>query len=169
MLSPLLIDGRYCRVWRASADLLAVMPPVKDVPAHSDYEDIWVLRHNGLEYVTSHSCEWHTDWPQMFNFLVAAGGGHFSVSNLGRLQSSQEIVMPTRHTLYVKRGHIIQLWPMAYHKVECSKDISMISLDGPRDVRRFGRRRDLEKRFIDHITKNAVGQLRPQFAQPQGA
>lgn len=119
-----------CRVWRASEDLLEVLPREKEAPRFEAFsEDIEPYTHNDLDYVLCRRCAWHTDWPELFSFVVVRGSMNLEVGPLGsQPQSQQWEKCPIIGSCILERGDVIQLWPLAYHRVTGRGRLALLSI-----------------------------------------
>lgn len=155
------IDLPYIRVWSAGEKLTALLPPATEAPFHGDYHNdidtVWV---KGLEYVTCMSCQWHTDWREIFEYVVARGVGTLFV---GVNEYTGEGVCyddPEKfRRIKIERGDCIQLWPMHSHRVTCRGSMALLSNDVHRsnEDRTFKGFRSTEKHetyFANYIRKN---------------
>lgn len=127
------LDAACCRVWRASADLISRLPPEHVAPRHRQPwgdTNIDSAVADGLTYVTARSCDWHTDWPEVFELLVVRG---IAMLHIGPLDRRSCIIRDesteVQHRCALERGDIIQLWPMAFHRVITRRSLSLLSPD----------------------------------------
>jgi hypothetical protein len=123
------INHPDCRVWSASAALREVLPPANGIDPHptSDMQPIDVYKTNGLSWIASKTCAWHSDWQEMFCFLVVRGSAMFYLGHAVDGDGSTErkttkVIAKCR----IRRGDIIQLWPMRYHRVTVDQQLSAI-------------------------------------------
>lgn len=130
-------ESKFLRIWEAPPDLVALIPKEKYVPLHQSYaRSIEVEKRYNLDYVTATVCEWHTDWPEPFEYLVCRGEATLQVStrehsdpyeNNNLKDTSNGMEPPEFTALKIRRGMIIQLWPMCRHRIMTVGSIAMLS------------------------------------------
>lgn len=122
-------ESRYLRIWKVSDELMSLLPPERHTPIHENYQDraIDIGRKHGLDYVTAVTCDWHNDWPEVFEYLVVSGRAtlYFGDVPLTKGESEHEPKVFTKHT--IERGCCLQLWPMVPHRISSLKTVAMLS------------------------------------------
>jgi hypothetical protein len=125
----MIYESQYLRIWKADDQLMSLLPNERRAPLHEDYQNraIGVAAKHGLDYVTAVTCDWHNDWPEVFEYLVVRGTARlrFGTEPCYKHEANHEPKQFTMHRL--ERGHVIQLWPMVPHQVIILGSIAMLS------------------------------------------
>ncbi len=121
-------ESKYLRIWKASDDLMSLLPNPRRVPTHQGYDNsISTATKHGLEYVTCVLGDWHNDWPEIFEYLVVRGSAELYIGEepCSKREAQLAPIKFTKH--HLERGYCIQLWPMVPHRVGMIGSMSLLS------------------------------------------
>ncbi len=151
------LDSPYCRVWAAGPELLAKLPPEELAPVHDRKEsdrDIDIDFSHGLDWTTCVSCDWHVDWDQMFELVLARGTGTLHIGGLspkkGAVSDSVLGINGRPKKCRLVRGDVIQLWPLAWHRVSSRGTLAFIEAKGGNELS-FRTQEDQEQLLVNCI------------------
>jgi hypothetical protein len=154
------LNTSHCRVWRAGSQLLGVLPSVADAPRYNPYltnNDIVAgLSHRGMTWTTCMTCDWHTDWSQVFELLMIRGSGRLHIGNVSETagESGAANEFKARHVCPIERGDVIQLHGMVQHRVTARGYLAFLDIIGRKGRKPAFKGIDLqENTFIKVITK----------------
>lgn len=123
------------RVWRAPLALLDLLVDEALVPRHADeWNEVDEFHRSGVVWMTAHSADWHTDWPEVFSYFVGYA-------------SPRATLFAGDDRARLRRGDLIQLWPMTPHRLVGWA--SAVSIDTGIRRWRFPSRKTTEATFFD--------------------